>query len=47
MVQRTLSIVKPDAVANNAIGGVLAVLVLTSWTLLVWRRRERARLGEN
>lgn len=26
MVQRTLSIVKPDAVANNAIGGVLAVI---------------------
>lgn len=26
MVQRTLSIVKPDAVANNAIGGVLSVI---------------------
>lgn len=26
MVQRTLSIVKPDAVANNAIGGVLSVV---------------------
>jgi nucleoside-diphosphate kinase len=26
MVERTLSIVKPDAVANNAIGGVLAVI---------------------
>ena len=26
MVQRTLSIVKPDAVASNAIGGVLAVI---------------------
>jgi nucleoside-diphosphate kinase len=26
MVQRTLSIVKPDAVAKNAIGGVLAVI---------------------
>lgn len=26
MVQRTLSIVKPDAVANNAIGGVLGII---------------------
>ena len=25
MVQRTLSIVKPDAVANNAVGGVLGI----------------------
>ncbi len=30
-----------------AIGGVLAVLAVASWALLAWRRRERARLGEN
>jgi hypothetical protein len=29
-----------------AIGGVVTAFALTSWGLLWWRRRERARLGD-
>lgn len=39
----------PGAAATQglAIAGVLAVFVLATWTLLWWRRREHARLGED
>jgi len=30
-----------------AISGVSAVIVIASWSLLAWRRRERARLGDS